>query len=95
MKRRTLLAVLAAPTMASAQGGAAADAAPWPDRPLRLVVPFPPGGVADVLARPLAQALGDRLGQTVVVENRGGAAGTIGAAAPSAPRRWRGRRRTG
>ena len=81
MKRRTLLAVLTAPTMASAQGGAVADAAPWPDRPLRLVVPFPPGGVADVLARPLAQALGARLGQTVVVENRGGAAGTIGATA--------------
>ena len=73
MKRRTLLATLAAPALAQAES--------WPDRPLKLVVPFPPGGVADVLARPLAQALGTRLGQTVVVENRGGAAGTIGAAA--------------
>ena len=77
MKRRLLLATLAAPALARAQS----TGAPWPDRSLTLVVPFPPGGVADVLARPLAQALGARLGQTVVVENRGGAAGAIGAAA--------------
>ncbi len=49
----------------------------WPARPVRLVVPFPPGGATDLLARQLAQRLGDGWGQTLVVENRGGASGAI------------------
>jgi tripartite-type tricarboxylate transporter receptor subunit TctC len=50
----------------------------WPNRTIRLIVPFTPGGSNDILARVLANGLGARLGQTVIVENKGGAGGTIG-----------------
>src|SRR5215207_5916019 len=71
---RPLLAVLlviAAPAAASAQD--------WPNRPLRVVVPFPAGGSADVQTRVIADELSKALGQPVVIENKPGAGGNIGA----------------
>jgi tripartite-type tricarboxylate transporter receptor subunit TctC len=59
----------------------------WPNRPVKVIVPFPPGGGTDTVARPLAAKLSQVLGQQFVIDNRGGAGGTIGAAmaAKSAP----------
>ena len=54
-------------------------AQPFPSRPIKLVVPYPPGGVTDILGRTLAQALGDPLGQPITVDNRPGAGGALGA----------------
>ena len=74
-------AALAA-ALALATGAALAQSSgPYPNHPVTLVVPYPPGGSADVLARAIGQKLGDQLGQTVVVENRAGAATAIGAKA--------------
>ena len=52
----------------------------WPAKPVRLMVPFPPGGSTDIVARIVGQKLGERLGQSMVIENRGGAGGTLGTA---------------
>src|SRR4051812_33603050 len=72
-----LLALLSAFVLL-ASGSAAAQPA-WPNKPLRLINPFPTGGPVDIIARVAAQSLSQRLGQQVVVENRPGAAGAIGA----------------
>jgi len=58
----------------------AAGAQNYPTKPVRLMVPFPPGGSTDIVARIVAQKLGSQLGQSVVIENRGGAGGTLGTA---------------
>jgi tripartite-type tricarboxylate transporter receptor subunit TctC len=71
--RRALLgaALITAATGAFAQGG-------WPDKPITMIVPFPPGGVADTVARPVAEAMSRELKQPVIVENRAGAGGAVG-----------------
>ncbi len=75
MFRRSLLALglCAATGLATAQGA-------WPGKPVTMIVPFPPGGLADLVARPVAEAMGRELGQPVVIENKAGAGGGIGMA---------------
>jgi len=49
----------------------------WPDKNVQIIVPFPPGGSSDVLARAISQSMSERLGKTFIVENKAGATGTI------------------
>ena len=73
----TALALAGCAACALAQGS-------WPaDKPITMIVPFPPGGVADTVARPVAEALGKELKQTIIVENRVGAGGALGIGAAS------------
>jgi len=67
-----LAAALCGPLAASAQSD-------WPTKPLRMIVPFPPGGVTDIVARAVGAKLGAELGQQVVIDNKAGASGAIGA----------------
>jgi tripartite-type tricarboxylate transporter receptor subunit TctC len=82
MNRQHFLLCAAATAAALLGLGTGARAAePWPAKPITMVIPFPPGGTLDVVGRLLAQKLGQQLGQTVIVDNRAGGAGTIGASA--------------
>ncbi len=76
--RRAALALAAAPLLAGICGGALAQAA-WPDKMIKLIVPFPAGGPTDTASRIVGQKLAERLKQPVVVENRPGASGSIAA----------------
>jgi tripartite-type tricarboxylate transporter receptor subunit TctC len=77
MKCRTSLRIVAALAAATISAQSAAGAAEWPDRPIHFIVPFPAGSSSDIVARLVAQRLGKRLGQTLVVEDRPGASGAI------------------
>jgi tripartite-type tricarboxylate transporter receptor subunit TctC len=74
MQRRTVLLasfLVSAASLCAAQGT-------WPTKPITMIVPFPPGGLADLVARPVAEAMSRELGQPVVIENKAGAGGGIG-----------------
>src|SRR5947207_16012400 len=80
MKKAIAALLLALPIVASAQQ-------PWPTKPIRMIVPFAPGGASDFVARIIGPKLGEALGQQIVIDNRAGASGNIGmeVAAKSAP----------
>lgn len=79
MRRRDFLSLSAGALIAGGVSHrASAQASTWPNRPVRLIVPYAPGGASDIIARPWAEALSKSFGQQFVVENRGGAGGMIG-----------------
>ena len=90
IKRRGALSAALATTLAASLPGfalAQSGAANWPAKPLRIVVPYPPGGSSDIIARAISQPLSEALKQPVIVENKPGANGNLGAdfVAKSAP----------
>ncbi len=78
MRRRDFLKTAAGATTLSLVGRAPASAQAWPDKPVKFIVSFAPGGATDLVARPWADALSKAFGQQFLVENRGGASGLIG-----------------
>jgi tripartite-type tricarboxylate transporter receptor subunit TctC len=74
------LFMAAALALGLAAGAAPAQAQAWPAKPIRIVVPFPPGGIVDTLARQLQPRLQQALGQTLIIDNKSGAGGSLGAA---------------
>jgi tripartite-type tricarboxylate transporter receptor subunit TctC len=76
MQRHHFLRATLAAALLAASGTVLAQS--YPSRPIRMIIPFPPGGTLDVVGRMLAQKLGEQMGQTFVVENRAGGNGTIG-----------------
>src|SRR5262245_25683787 len=84
LNRRSVMLSAAGALLGLTTSAAAQD---YPSKPVRLIIPFPPGGSNDVVGRMIATKLGERLGKQIVVDNRGGAGGVIGteAAANAAP----------
>jgi tripartite-type tricarboxylate transporter receptor subunit TctC len=78
MKRRALVLTLTGLLAACGLGSAGAQAPAYPSKPIRLVVPFPAGGATDIFARTLSQKLAEKIGASVVVDNKPGAGGTLG-----------------
>jgi tripartite-type tricarboxylate transporter receptor subunit TctC len=79
LHRRTVLGLAATVALPHAARVAQAQGA-WPNKPIRYIVPFAPGGTTDILARVVSEKLGPALGQTIVVENKAGQGGSVGAA---------------
>ena len=82
-QRRDVLRLAAAGAAVLCGGGAHAQGANWPTRPVNMIVPFPAGGGTDAFARPLSAQFAKVTGQTLVIDNRGGAGGTVGASIAS------------
>ena len=80
-RRRDMLRAAGAAGLALTAGAAWAQAGAWPTKPVNLIVPFPAGGGTDAFARPLAAQFSKSTGKTLVIDNRGGAGGTVGASA--------------
>jgi tripartite-type tricarboxylate transporter receptor subunit TctC len=87
MRRREFLGMAGATLVAGVSTKAASQAVSWPERPVKLILPYAPGGATDLIGRPWADKLSQAFGQQFVIENRGGASGIIGteAAAKAAP----------
>ncbi|MFM9850098.1 MAG: Bug family tripartite tricarboxylate transporter substrate binding protein [Hyphomicrobiaceae bacterium] len=87
MRRRTTLLGLAAAAIVATAAPHPAQAQTWPDKPVKLILPYAPGGATDLIGRPWAEKLTQAFGQQFVIDNRGGASGMIGteAAAKAAP----------
>ena len=87
MLRRVFVSAVGLALAGLALSPVASQAAEWPDKPVKLILPYAPGGATDLIGRPWAEKLSQALGQQFVIENRGGAGGMIGteAAARSAP----------
>ena len=78
MRRREFLGMAGAVVAAGVPRKASAQAQNWPDRPVKLILPYAPGGGTDLIGRPWAEKLAQSFGQQFIIENRGGAGGMIG-----------------
>ncbi|MEO6319042.1 MAG: tripartite tricarboxylate transporter substrate binding protein [Polaromonas sp.] len=79
INRRDLMGMGVGASLVLGLGAASAQSQNWPSKPIRIVVPYPPGGSSDIIARSIAQPLSDALKQSVIVENKAGANGNLGA----------------